>query len=79
ALSHKTYIDPCEALEAALRTEAFGSIDTGVSPFLEEQIIAMAKQLEKLSVNSSHEMHTGIWCTDCEVEGNTKDSCPYKK
>ncbi|KAH9313648.1 hypothetical protein KI387_022275, partial [Taxus chinensis] len=47
-----------EALEAALHTEAVGSIDTGVSPFLEAQIAAMAKQLEKLSVNSVCETHS---------------------
>ncbi|KAH9294856.1 hypothetical protein KI387_038444, partial [Taxus chinensis] len=49
ALSHKTYIDPREALESALHAEEVGSIDTGVSPFLEAQITAMEKQLEKLS------------------------------
>ncbi|KAH9296815.1 hypothetical protein KI387_028497 [Taxus chinensis] len=43
ALSHKTYTDPRKALEAALRAEVVGSIDTGVSPFLEAQIVAMAK------------------------------------
>ncbi|KAH9310308.1 hypothetical protein KI387_044713, partial [Taxus chinensis] len=47
-----------EALEATLRVEAIGSIDTGVSPFLEAQITAMAKQLEKLSANSVHETHS---------------------
>ncbi|KAH9296311.1 hypothetical protein KI387_039899, partial [Taxus chinensis] len=46
---------PCEVLEAALRAEAVGSVDTRVSPFLEAQIAAMAKQLEKLSANSAHE------------------------
>ncbi|KAH9296037.1 hypothetical protein KI387_039625, partial [Taxus chinensis] len=55
ALSHKTYTDPHEALEVALHAEVVGSIDTGVSPFLEAQIVAMAKQLEKLSANSAHE------------------------
>ncbi|KAH9291430.1 hypothetical protein KI387_043376, partial [Taxus chinensis] len=76
ALSHKTFTDPCEALEASLHTEAIGSIDTGVSPFLEAQIAAMAKQLEKLSANSVHEVRSGIWCIDCEVEGHAKDSFP---
>ncbi|KAH9292336.1 hypothetical protein KI387_042479, partial [Taxus chinensis] len=46
---------PHEALEASLRTEAIGSVDTDVSPFLEAQIVVMAKQLEKLSANSAHE------------------------
>ncbi|KAH9295611.1 hypothetical protein KI387_039199, partial [Taxus chinensis] len=46
---------PREALEATLHAEAIGSVDTGVSPFLEAQIAAMAKQLEKLSANSAHE------------------------
>ncbi|KAH9318821.1 hypothetical protein KI387_020590, partial [Taxus chinensis] len=49
---------PHEALEASLHTEAVGSVDTGISPFLEAQIAAMAKQLEKLSVNSAHETHS---------------------
>ncbi|KAH9308877.1 hypothetical protein KI387_036788, partial [Taxus chinensis] len=49
---------PCEALEAALRAKAIGSVDTSVSPFLEAQIAAMAKQLEKLSANSAHETHS---------------------
>ncbi|KAH9310118.1 hypothetical protein KI387_038029, partial [Taxus chinensis] len=61
---------PREALEAALCAEAVGSVDTGISPFLEAQIAAMAKQLEKLSANSAHETHSGLWCTDCEVEGH---------
>ncbi|KAH9293323.1 hypothetical protein KI387_041474 [Taxus chinensis] len=78
ALSHKTFTDPHEVLEAALHAEAVGSIDTGVSPFLEAQITAMAKQLENLSANSAHETRSGMWCTDCEVEGHAKDSCPCK-
>ncbi|KAH9308234.1 hypothetical protein KI387_036145, partial [Taxus chinensis] len=45
----------CKALEATLHTEAVGSVDTGVSPFLVAQIATMAKQLEKLFANSSHE------------------------
>ncbi|KAH9298436.1 hypothetical protein KI387_030118, partial [Taxus chinensis] len=47
-LSHKTYTDLCEALEATLRVETVGRIETGISPFLETQIVAMAKQLEKI-------------------------------
>ncbi|KAH9308991.1 hypothetical protein KI387_036902, partial [Taxus chinensis] len=39
---------PRKALEVALCTEAIGSVDTGISPFLEAQITAMAKQLEKI-------------------------------
>ncbi|KAH9330874.1 hypothetical protein KI387_002982, partial [Taxus chinensis] len=69
---------PRKALKAALCTEAIGSVDTGVSPFLEAQITAMAKQLEKLSANSAHETRSGMWCTDCEVEGHAKDSFPRK-
>ncbi|KAH9307898.1 hypothetical protein KI387_035809, partial [Taxus chinensis] len=61
---------PCEALEAALHVEAVGSVDTGVSPFMEAQIVAMAKKLEKLSTNTVHEFLSGIWCTKCELEGH---------
>ncbi|KAH9289647.1 hypothetical protein KI387_033764, partial [Taxus chinensis] len=46
---------PRETLEAALHVEAVGSVDTSISPFLEAQITAMAKELEKLSTNSAHE------------------------
>ncbi|KAH9303921.1 hypothetical protein KI387_008325, partial [Taxus chinensis] len=49
---------PHEVLEASLHAEAIRSVDTGVSPFLEAQITAMAKQLEKLSANSAHETHS---------------------
>lgn len=77
-LPHKTYIDPCEVLKADLCVEVVGSIDIGVSPFLEDHIVVMAKQLEKLSTNLAHDMCSGIWCTDYEVEGHTKDSFPHK-
>ncbi|KAH9322525.1 hypothetical protein KI387_017164, partial [Taxus chinensis] len=49
-------------------------VDTGVSPFLEAQITAMAKQLEKLSANTVLETIGGMWCTYCDVEGHTKDN-----
>ncbi|KAH9325868.1 hypothetical protein KI387_006046, partial [Taxus chinensis] len=66
------------ALESSLRNEAIGSIDTSVIPFLEAQIVAMAKQLEKLSMNSVHETHSGFWCIDCEIDGNIKDNFPRR-
>ncbi|KAH9298434.1 hypothetical protein KI387_030116, partial [Taxus chinensis] len=75
-LSHKTFTDPRKALEIIVHVEAVGSVDTGVSPFLEAQITAMAKQLEKLSTNSMHEFHSGLWCIECQVEGYVKDSFP---
>ncbi|KAH9297252.1 hypothetical protein KI387_028934, partial [Taxus chinensis] len=66
---------PREVLEDYFaRTEVVGSVDTGVSPFLEAQIAARAKQLEKLSANIVLETRGGVWCTDCNVEGNTKDN-----
>ncbi|KAH9309223.1 hypothetical protein KI387_037134, partial [Taxus chinensis] len=55
ALSHKLFTEPHEALEASLRAEAIGSVDTGVSLFLEAQIVVMAKKLENLFAKSSHE------------------------
>ncbi|KAH9294867.1 hypothetical protein KI387_038455, partial [Taxus chinensis] len=54
-LSHKTFTDPCEALEVAMCAEVVRSVDTGVSPFMEAQIAEMANQLEKLFTNSTHE------------------------
>ncbi|KAH9319672.1 hypothetical protein KI387_021441, partial [Taxus chinensis] len=38
------------------------------------QIAAMAKQLEKLFANTVPEIHGGMWCMDCNVEGHTKDN-----
>ncbi|KAH9298306.1 hypothetical protein KI387_029988, partial [Taxus chinensis] len=37
------------------------------------QIIAMAKQLEKLSTNTVPETCSGMWCKNCNIEGHTKD------
>ena len=74
ALSHKKFTYPCEALEVALRAKAVGSVNTSVSPFLKAQIAALAKQLEKLSANTILEIRGGMWCTDCNVKGHTKDN-----
>ncbi|KAH9310222.1 hypothetical protein KI387_038133, partial [Taxus chinensis] len=46
---------PRDALEASLHAEYIGSVDIGVCPFLEAQIAAMAKNMEKLSANLAHE------------------------
>ncbi|KAH9306994.1 hypothetical protein KI387_011398, partial [Taxus chinensis] len=62
------------ALEVALRAEVVGSVDTGVSPFLEAWIATMGKKLEKLSTNTVPETHSGMWCIEYNVEGNTKDN-----
>ncbi|KAH9322443.1 hypothetical protein KI387_017082, partial [Taxus chinensis] len=70
--------DQHEVLEATLHAKSIGSVDTGVSPFLEAQIVVMDKHLEKLSMNLSHETHSGIWCIDFEVEGHVKDSLPQR-
>ncbi|KAH9297930.1 hypothetical protein KI387_029612, partial [Taxus chinensis] len=66
----------CEDLKASLCTEAVGSIDINVSPFLEAQITAMAKRLENLSSNLAHEVHNGLWFIDCEVERHKNDIFP---
>ncbi|KAH9296536.1 hypothetical protein KI387_040124, partial [Taxus chinensis] len=41
-ISHKTFTDPREALKVSLDPEAVGTVDTGISPFLEAHITAMA-------------------------------------
>lgn len=43
SLFHKTFRNLCEALEFSLHIEAIRRIDSSVIPFLEVQIVAMAK------------------------------------
>ena len=64
-----------EALEIAMKLEAspIGETAVGMNQ-IQAQLVKLTIQLQ--DIKKVKDEHDDLWCTQCHVDGHTKDTCP---